>query len=62
MKSSLYLETSIVSYLAARPNRDLVHAAHQEMRTKERFGDPLVLAMKTEPVNPDFAVVAKGLG
>ncbi|MBF0603813.1 MAG: type II toxin-antitoxin system VapC family toxin [Nitrospirae bacterium] len=31
MKSKLYLETSIVSYLAARPSRDLVVAAHQQI-------------------------------
>lgn len=31
MKSSIYVETSIVSYLMARPNRDLVRAAHQEV-------------------------------
>ncbi len=31
MKSSIYVETSIVSYLTARPNRDLVRAAHQEV-------------------------------
>ncbi len=31
MKSSIYVETSIVSYLTARPSRDLVRAAHQEL-------------------------------
>jgi len=31
MKSGIYVETSIVSYLTARPNRDLVRAAHQEV-------------------------------
>lgn len=31
MSSSIYLETTIVSYLTARPNRDLVRAAHQEV-------------------------------
>jgi len=30
MKSKVYLETSIVSYLTARPSRDLVIAANQE--------------------------------
>lgn len=30
MKSTVYLETSIISYLAARPSRDLIVAAHQE--------------------------------
>ncbi len=31
MKSSIYVETSIVSYLTSRPSRDLVQAAHQEV-------------------------------
>lgn len=31
MKPRLYLETSIVSYLAALPSRDLVVAAHQQI-------------------------------
>jgi hypothetical protein len=31
MRPSVYLETSIVSYLAAFPSRDLVTAAHQQI-------------------------------
>lgn len=31
MKPKTYVETSIVSYLMARPNRDLVLAAHQQL-------------------------------
>ena len=31
MKLKVYLETSIISYLAARPSRDLVVAAHQQI-------------------------------
>ena len=31
MAQSVYLETSIISYLAARPSRDLVVAAHQQI-------------------------------
>ena len=31
MPSSVYLETSVVSYLVARPSRDLVTAAHQQL-------------------------------
>ena len=31
MKETVYLETSVVSYLTARPSRDMVVAAHQEL-------------------------------
>lgn len=31
MKSKVYLETTIISYLAARPSRDLIVAAHQQL-------------------------------
>src|SRR4051794_39725263 len=31
MKSKLYLEISIVSYLTARPSHDLIRAAHQQV-------------------------------
>lgn len=31
MKPLVYLETSVVSYLAARPSRDLIVAAHQQI-------------------------------
>lgn len=31
MKPTIYLETTIVSYLAARPIRDLIIAAHQQL-------------------------------
>ncbi len=30
MSSTVYIETSIVSYLTARPSRDLIRAAHQQ--------------------------------
>ena len=38
MKRKVYLETTIASYLTARPNRDLVIAAHQEL-TLEWWAD-----------------------
>ncbi len=38
MKQKVYLETTIASYLTARPNRDLVMAAHQEL-TLEWWAD-----------------------
>ncbi len=31
MKPKVYLETTIISYLAAKPSRDLIIAAHQEL-------------------------------
>jgi predicted nucleic acid-binding protein len=31
MKQSVYLETTIVSYLASKPSRDLIIAAHQQV-------------------------------
>lgn len=31
MKPTVYIETSIISYLTARPSRDLVTAAHQQL-------------------------------
>lgn len=31
MKKSVYIETSIVSYLTARPSRDVIRSAHQKM-------------------------------
>jgi predicted nucleic acid-binding protein len=31
MKPRVYLETSVISYLASRPSRDLIMAAHQQI-------------------------------
>jgi len=31
MKQSVYLETTIISYMAARPSRDLIVAGHQQI-------------------------------
>ena len=33
MKRKVYIETSVVSYLAAKPSRDLLAAAWQEITT-----------------------------
>jgi len=34
MKSTIYIESTIVSYLAAKPSRDLIVAAHQQLTTE----------------------------
>ena len=34
MKPKVYLETTIISYLAARPSRDIIIAAHQELTSE----------------------------
>jgi hypothetical protein len=47
MRPTVYLETSIVSYLAAYPSRDLVTAARQQVTHtwwKERRGDFTIFA------------------
>jgi len=31
MRPKVYIETSIISYLTARPSRDLITAAHQQI-------------------------------
>jgi hypothetical protein len=41
VKSRLYLETSVPSYLASRPSRDLVIAAHQQI-TREWWESRLI--------------------
>ena len=51
MKASVYVETTIVSYLAARPSRDIIVRAHQELTRRwwrqrgafELFASPLVV-------------------
>ncbi len=40
MKSTVYIETSVVSYLTARPSRDVVIAAYQEITREWWRGAP----------------------
>ena len=42
MKPSIYIETSVISYLTAKPSRDLIVAAHQQI-TKEWWENALPL-------------------
>ncbi len=65
MGPSVYLETSVVSYLASQPSRDLVTAAHQQITHEwwlrrragyEMFVSPLVL---DEAAAGDPAVAAR---
>ena len=62
MRARVYLETSVVSYLTARPSRDLVVAAHQQLTSDwwqtratafELVASPLVLqeAARGDPVS-----------
>jgi len=62
--SSVYLETTVPSYLVARPSRDLVTAAHQQIThdwwetAKERF-DLFVSEAVLDEIragDPDYAV------
>ena len=41
MKPRVYIETSVISYLTARPNRDLIVSAHQQITAElwERRAD-----------------------
>jgi hypothetical protein len=52
---SVYLETTIPSYLAAHPSRDLVMAAHQQIKhgVPARFKIcSLLHVTAVEPLNP----------
>jgi hypothetical protein len=40
LKSKIYIESSVVSYLTAKPTRDLISAAHQQL-TREWWGSSL---------------------
>ena len=67
MAETVYLETTIPSYLAGRPSRDLVIAAHQQIthdwwnRAKERFDLYISEAVLEEIRAGDPAVAAKRL-
>ena len=35
MKPSVYIESTVISYLTSRPSRDLIVAAHQQITVEE---------------------------
>jgi hypothetical protein len=63
MKPRLYLDSSIISYLSARPSRDLIQAARQEVtrRWRDTRRDDFelwvseVVVRETETGNPEMA-------
>jgi hypothetical protein len=66
MKSRVYIETSVVSYLTALPSSDLVRAAHQQLTTEwwtKREGFALFVsdAVLTEVRQGDPAAAARRL-
>ena len=64
MKSKAYLETTIVSYLAASPSRDIVIAGHQQItrewwERRNRFELFVSEAVVEEATRGDAAVAAR---
>jgi len=63
MKPKVYIETSVISYLTARPSRDVVVAGHQQATQDfwQRLGsefDPFVSALVIEEAERGDAVPA----
>lgn len=66
MKSRVYLETSVVSYLTALPSRDLVQAAHQQVtrewwNRRDRFVLYVSQAVLDEAARGDVEAAARRL-
>jgi hypothetical protein len=67
VSSSVYLETSIISYLTSLPSRDLITAAHQELTrmwwsTRGRFDLFISQAVLSEAAAGDPEAAARRLG
>ena len=64
MRPALYVETSVISYLTARPSRDLVTAARQRLteawwRTRRSAYDLLISPLVVEEANAGDAEAAR---
>ena len=64
MKASVYIETTIVSYLVAQPTKDLIQAAHQQVTrdwwaTRDRFDLYVSAAVVAEARRGDTAAAAR---
>ena len=64
MKASVYIETTIVSYLVAEPTKDLIQAAHQQVTrewwaTRARFDLFVSAAVVAEARRGDPAAAAR---
>ncbi len=66
MKSKVYLETTIISYLTALPSRDIVQAAHQQItrdwwERRDRFDLFVSEAVREEAAGGDADAAARRL-
>ncbi|MBN1983415.1 MAG: type II toxin-antitoxin system VapC family toxin [Chitinivibrionales bacterium] len=58
MKKSVYIETTIISYLASRPSRDLIISGHQEI-TRNWWNNHL---NRFDPVISEFVIQEASFG
>lgn len=63
MKASVYIETTVVSYLVAEPSKDLIQAAHQQVThdwwaTRSRFDLYISAAVVSEARRGDEIAAA----
>jgi hypothetical protein len=67
MKASVYIETTIVSYLVAEPTKDLIQAAHQQATrdwwaTRDRFELFVSAAVVAEARRGDATAAERRIG